>query len=120
MSPTQMLSHLKSSRHKNNITVVDKTQYDNAIQISNIAAEIPIPPLNDNLPPVYGLAIAQGFYCSHCDYTSESQESMKRHQRIVHDTVPLAQRHFTPGSIQRLNASNHKTWFRIQTPHSTT
>lgn len=116
MPPTQMLRHLGNLKHRKARINIDQQEYNKAIQLTGVTAQLSSPPMNDNLPPVYGLSLHSGIYCSHCDHTTQTALSMKLHQRTIHDEIPVTERSYTHGGIQRLNASNHKSWFRIQSP----
>lgn len=97
---------------------VDLVRYNAEISKCKVRLKLPSPPVDWDISPIPGLALRQdGYLCQECPRASESAAVLGKHYRDDHPQVsrPRSQCHST-GPIQRFNASQANTWFRVLPP----
>lgn len=91
-------------------------EYDKAWNECGVSVDLPHGPSFVLPAPATGLNMATGLWCGHCNMSCVGEETMKRHQRAKHETIPFDDRIYTPGFIQQFNNSTGKQWWRVAAP----
>lgn len=116
------------AKHKGKGPRIDEQRWDKALEDCAIALQLPSPPA-EAVPPLYGLTITSGWWCSRCTTCASTEESMRKHVSEAHAkesadrrTKHLSDAHpkqtvdsqtMTAGAVQRFNNWLQSSWFRI-------
>jgi hypothetical protein len=115
-APDEMKSHVTGQSHAARRLKLNNELYRCAIEECNVLSALPPPPVNEDIPPLAGLTIQDGWWCNVSRVCTETESSMKRHIQPACKRLHSDQQNcYQSGPVQRFNARQQSTWFRVQT-----